>query len=163
MSFKKLWKQVVKSLPISLKLTFKQWQLLELNILRVAIAGRALRLLGLLLEGSLGEGVYPVHEGPWRHLGINGGTVGLSWWCSSSECWRLVTSLWYPFLHGQQGSLATRDRDHRLPEVAAFRRPQRTTLWIHKGKKERHTLLRGCTYAVLHPITSIPLSPPPVY
>lgn len=52
------------SLPLSLKLTFEQRQLLELDILRVAVAGGALRLLGLLLEGSLGEGVYPVHEGP---------------------------------------------------------------------------------------------------
>lgn len=49
---------------VSLQLTFEQWQLLKLDILRVAIAGGALRLLGLLLEGSLGEGVYPVHEGP---------------------------------------------------------------------------------------------------
>jgi len=46
------------------RLTFEQRQLLEFHILRVAIAGGALRLLGFFLQGSLSEGVYPVHKSP---------------------------------------------------------------------------------------------------
>lgn len=57
------------------RLTSELRQLLKLDVLGVTIAGRALRLLGLLLERPLGEGVYPVHKIPRRHVDINRGTV----------------------------------------------------------------------------------------
>lgn len=156
--------------PPSLKLTFEQRQLLELDILRVAIAGGALRLLGLLLEGSLGEGVYPVHEGPWRHFGINGGTVALSWWWCSNGSARACLLPSGLSLSGADngGCLATRDRDHLRPEEAAFRgrRPRRVTHSVPTGERKKGThCYADARDAALHPLASIlpplPRSPVP--
>lgn len=47
--------------------TFEKGQSLQLDVLVVPVPGAALRLLGLLLERPLGEGVDPIDEGRRRH------------------------------------------------------------------------------------------------
>lgn len=49
--------------------TFEQGQCLQLNILRVAVSRRALRLLGFFLQRPLGERVNSVHKSSRRHFG----------------------------------------------------------------------------------------------